>query len=47
LLYKSDLSFDDARAEITAMLGQVDATTAVPLQAFVEFLAATQRGIVR
>jgi UDP-N-acetylglucosamine acyltransferase len=47
LLYKSDLSFDDARQEISALLGQSDAVTAAPLQSFVEFLSATQRGIVR
>ena len=47
LLYKSDLSFDDAQREIAALLGQSDATTAAPLQSFVDFLAATQRGIVR
>ncbi|SOY47282.1 UDP-N-acetylglucosamine acetyltransferase [Cupriavidus taiwanensis] len=47
LLYKSDLSFDEARNEISALLAQVDAGTAAPLQAFVDFLAATQRGIVR
>ncbi|MNT59418.1 Acyl-[acyl-carrier-protein]--UDP-N-acetylglucosamine O-acyltransferase [compost metagenome] len=47
LLYKSDLSFDEARNEIAALLAQSDAGTAAPLQAFADFLAATQRGIVR
>jgi UDP-N-acetylglucosamine acyltransferase len=47
LLYKSDLGFDEARSEISALLGQTDAATGAPLRAFVEFLAATQRGIVR
>ena len=47
VLYKSDLSFDQARAEIGQMLGQVDTTAGEPLRAFLDFIAATQRGIVR
>lgn len=47
LLYKSDLGFDDARNDINALLSQSDAATGAPLRAFVEFLATTQRGIVR
>lgn len=47
LLYKSDLGFDAARAEIGQLLEQTDAQTAGPLQGFLEFIAATQRGIVR
>ncbi|CAG2128229.1 acyl-ACP--UDP-N-acetylglucosamine O-acyltransferase [Cupriavidus plantarum] len=47
LLYKSDLNFDDARNEIAALLAQSDATTSEPLRALADFLATTQRGIVR
>ena len=47
LLYKSDLGFDDARSEIAALLAQADASAAGPLRAFLDFIAATQRGIVR
>jgi UDP-N-acetylglucosamine acyltransferase len=47
LLYKSDLSFDEARNEIGGLLAQADASTAEPLRAFLDFIAATQRGIVR
>ncbi len=43
LLYKSDPGFDEARNEISALLGQTDVATGAPLRAFVEFLAATQR----
>lgn len=47
LLYKSDLGFAEAQAEIGQLLAQADTTVAGPLRAFLDFLAATQRGIVR
>ena len=48
LLYKSDLSFDQAKAEIAAQVTQADdAPTREVLTAFADFIAATKRGIVR
>jgi len=47
LLYKSDLSFDQARAEISDLAAQTEAAAAKPLHTFLAFIAATQRGIVR
>ncbi len=47
LLYKSDLSFDDAQNEIAALLGPADPSAAESLRSFLDFLAGTQRGIVR
>ena len=48
LLYKSDLSFDQAQAEIAAQLaGTDDAPSREVLGAFASFIAATKRGIVR
>jgi UDP-N-acetylglucosamine acyltransferase len=47
LLYKSDLSFETAQAEISQLIAQSDATAGKPLRAFLDFIAATQRGIVR
>lgn len=47
LLYKSDLSFDQARVEIADLAAQADAGTSQPLHTFLAFIAATQRGIVR
>lgn len=47
LLYKSDLSFEDARNEIASLLGQAEGPAEESLRTFLDFLAATQRGIVR
>jgi UDP-N-acetylglucosamine acyltransferase len=47
LLYKSDLGFDQAKTEIGQLLDQTAAAARTPLQAFLDFIAATQRGIVR
>ncbi|MGO4327814.1 acyl-ACP--UDP-N-acetylglucosamine O-acyltransferase [Cupriavidus sp. 2TAF22] len=47
VLYKSDLSFEAARIEIAQLIAQADGSASVPLQGFLDFIAATQRGIVR
>ncbi|MGO4151711.1 acyl-ACP--UDP-N-acetylglucosamine O-acyltransferase [Cupriavidus sp. YAF13] len=47
VLYKSDLSFETARNEIAQLIAQAEGTATAPLQDFLDFIAATQRGIVR
>ncbi|MCP3018658.1 acyl-ACP--UDP-N-acetylglucosamine O-acyltransferase [Cupriavidus basilensis] len=47
VLYKSDLSFEAARNEIAQLIAQAEGTATAALQDFLDFIAATQRGIVR
>ncbi|MDW3681815.1 acyl-ACP--UDP-N-acetylglucosamine O-acyltransferase [Cupriavidus sp. CV2] len=47
VLYKSDLSFEAARNEIAQLIAQAEGTATAALQGFLDFIAATQRGIVR
>jgi len=48
LLYKSDLSFDQAQAELAELVVQTeDAPSREVLRTFADFIAATKRGIVR
>ena len=48
LLYKSDLSFDQAQAELAEQVIQTeDAPSREVLRTFADFIAATKRGIVR